>query len=417
MAIRVFHCSAIALLAGTLAGCGGGSDTSVAAGSASPQAFPTLHASQLTGARNAGVKSGWVGTGIGSTLSPSDLRTHYAMASAGLSGAGQTIAIVNAPGSGVIANDFATFSSYYGLPVCNSGAGACTFTRMDLSNGAPVSRSNDWATEIALDVEWAHAMAPAANIVLVIARSSAIADMMAAVSTAASTPGVNVVSMSWGVPEYKGETAYDSVFASYPSTVFFASAGDNGNNGSNQIYPAASPNVTSVGGTSINSLALPSTASSETAWADGGGGASLYESMPAYQSTYLAANSPTIDALNKGKRAIPDIAYDANENQSPVGVYVNGSWWAVGGTSVGAPQWAAITAQLGQYFGGHVPLQAVANGGFNGVLYTLPKDLTDVTSGSDDTSRQACTLCNAVAGYDDVTGLGVPNVGKLVSNF
>jgi subtilase family serine protease len=336
----------------------------------------------------------------------------------GLTGAGQTIAIVDAPGSGNIANDLNTFSAYYGLPKCGAtGGSSCSFTKVDLSNGAAVSSRNDWATEIALDVEWAHAVAPAANIVLVIAKSSSMQDMFSAVNTAATISGVKVVSMSWGAPEFFGEATYDAVFAKYPSTVFFASAGDSGNNGSNQIYPAASPNVTAVGGTSIKSLAASASAVTEAAWTYGGGGASIYEPMPAYQASYLAANNPTIDALNKGKRAIPDIAYNADPNSSPVGVYVNGGWWAVGGTSAGAPQWAGITAQLGQHFGGQLPLQALVNGGFNGRLYALARDFVDITSGSNKTGRAICVLCNATAGFDDVTGLGVPNFLNLVANY
>jgi subtilase family serine protease len=408
----------IAMLAvlGALTGCGGGGP-----GVASnPIATPSYHATEMPDAARRAATAQWIGTGIGSTLSPTDVRTHYNFPSALVNtGAGQTIAIVDAPGSGNIRNDLNTFSAYYGLPQCS--ASPCFFSKTDLSNGAVIASKNDWATEIALDVEWAHAMAPGASIVLVVAKSSGMIDMMNAVSAAAAIPGVVAVSMSWGAPEFSNEAAlYDSIFSAHPGVVFLASSGDTGDNGSNQIYPAASPYVTSVGGSSIKTLALPATSSSETAWSLGGGGASIYESMPVYQSNYLAATNKNLLTLNNGKRAIPDIAYNADPSASPVGVFVNGSWWAVGGTSAGAPQWAAITAQLGQYLSSKsqsVSSVVMTNAGFNNILYKLKSGFYDVTLGSDNTGRRNCSLCTAGTGYDDVSGLGTPNVTNIFGSF
>ena len=364
----------------------------------------------------------WVGTGYGATLSPKDIRAHYNMP-ASLNGTGQTIAIVDAPGSGDIASDLNAFSAYYGLPQCNT-ANPC-FRKLDLSKGAAVSATNDWAVEIALDVEWAHAVAPAANSVLVVAASSSMTDMFNAVRTAATLPGVTAVSMSWGALEYSAETTarFDGLFASYPSVIFFAASGDSGNNGSNQNYPAASPYVTAVGGTSIRNLSLTSS-TSETAWALGGGGASIYETMPRYQVSYLSGTK--ILSLNRGRRAIPDVAYNADNATSPFGVVSKGRWYAVGGTSAGAPQWAAITALMGQYLQAKgVSLSSLlqGNGGFNSLIYQAKLQQAnslsffDVTTGSDNTGRGVCALCNAGPGYDDVTGLGVPNVGNFLGYF
>jgi subtilase family serine protease len=405
------------VMALALTACGVGGGTSMGDGSSA--ANPTYHATLLK-TIDPQVQAGWIGTGIGSTLSPADMLAHYSYLPANTTGSGQTIAIVDAPGSGNIASDLNTFSSYYQLPLCNA-SNPC-FQKVDLSNGAAVSSRNDWAQEIALDVEWAHAMAPAAKLILVVAKSSSMTDMMAAVNTAAEQPGVVAVSMSWGATEFSGETsaAYDGLFAKYPSIVFFASAGDTGDNGSNQIYPAASPYVTGVGGTTIQKLGTP-TAGSEVAWSRGGGGASLYEKMPVYQTRYLT--NTTVGSLNHGMRAIPDVAYDADPNSSPVGVYVNGAWYAIGGTSVGAPQWAAIIARFAQDLQGGLPSLVRGNTGFNNLIYQAKimnassDSFYDITSGSDATSRRTCALCSAVVGYDDVTGLGAPDVGNLFGYF
>lgn len=403
-----------------MAACGGG-EADVAPAIDTPVVVALNHNKALTNEESPSQSNG-IGTGIGSTLSPADLRTRYNMPPQYL-GVGQTIAIVDAPGSGNIANDLNTFSSYYTLPLCNT-ANNC-FQKIDLSNGRPVSKSNDWAIEIALDVEWAHAMAPAAKIILVIAASASLPDMMAAVRTAAAQKGVVAISMSWGAAEYSAETsnAYDGVFSSNPGMVFFAASGDAGNNGRNQIYPAASPYVTAVGGSSIKSLGA-STVSNETAWSLGGGGASIFESMPSFQSLFLSGSNML--ALNHGKRAIPDVAYNADPASSPVGVYANGSWYAVGGTSAGAPQWAAIMAQFAQYLQTKsVLLSSMVQGsaGFNSLIYQAKlqqaskSSFFDITTGSDNTGRGACVLCSARPGYDDVTGLGVPNVGNFLGYF
>jgi subtilase family serine protease len=403
----------------TLLGCGGGAD--VAQTDPAPVASAHLHAAPMQAGEQR-VASSWIGTGIGTTLSPADLHSHYNMPTS-VTGAGQTIAIVDAPGSGNIANDLNTFSTYYHLPLCNS-ANPC-LQKIDLSNGKTVSRTNDWATEIALDVEWAHAVAPAAKIVLVIAASSSMTDMFNAVRTAAAQPNVAAVSMSWGATEYSSETssAFDGLFASYPGVVFLASSGDAGNNGSNQCYPAASPYVTAVGGTSIKSLALTSR-SSEVAWSLSGGGASIYEAMPIYQTSYLTGTNSLV--LNKGKRAIPDVSYNADNANSPVGVYANSNWYAVGGTSAGAPQWAGITALFSQYLqkkGSLLSTLVRGNSGFNNLIYQAKiqqgsqVSFFDVTIGSDQTGRGVCALCVAGVGYDDVTGLGVPNVGNFLGHF
>jgi len=396
------------------AGCGGGGSNGVNISMSTSNAVPLSFAS-LAGSN-----------GLYGSLSPANLKTHYNFPSQ-YTGVNQTIVIVDAPGSANVASDLNVFNGAYGLPLCNT-TNAC-FQLIDLSNGAKVASNNDWAAEIALDTQWAHAMAPAAKIVLVQAKSSSLTDLLAALKVAVTQANVVAISMSWGATEFSSETSsiYDGFFKSYPNIAFFAAAGDSGNNGSNQIYPAASPYVTAVGGSSIRSLALPMTATSEVAWAEGGGGPSIYEAMPSYQSSFmLATNDTQVLSLNKNKRAIPDVAYNADPNASPVVVYIKGAWYYIGGTSEGAPQWAAIVANLGQYLhskGSSVATLLGANGGFNGVLHQTKLEQAnsnsffDVSVGSNDTSNKPCILCSASAGFNDVTGLGVPNVGNLFGHF
>ncbi|MFI4939337.1 MAG: hypothetical protein ACHP7O_03165, partial [Burkholderiales bacterium] len=213
--IRLGQILAIAATVAGLSACGGDGPELPNQSQVTPQATAAYHAVQMSDPAGLLAQHPWIGTGIGSTMSPSDMQTHYSFPSAATNtGAGQTIAIVDAPGSGNIVNDLNTFSSYYGLPTCATSP--CFFTKTDLSNGAKVSSRNDWAIEIALDVEWAHSMAPNANIVLVIAKSSSMTDMMNAVTTAANIPGVVAVSMSWGAAEFSAESSYDSIFGSHP---------------------------------------------------------------------------------------------------------------------------------------------------------------------------------------------------------
>jgi subtilase family serine protease len=217
---------------------------------------------------------------------------------------------------------------------------------------------------------------------LVEAETNNLTDLLSAVNYAAGYPGVVAVSMSWGSAEFSTEHSYDSYF-SKSGVVFFASAGDNG---AGVLWPSSSPNVVSVGGTTLN-LGTTGAVISETAWSGGGGGVSAYEQQPAYQTTY---------GLKYAKRSIPDVSYDADPN---TGVMVYDStpydsttgWWTVGGTSAGAPQWAAIHA-LGLTTG---------NANFyldTGQSYSL--HFRDIKSGSNGYP--------ATVGYDLATGLGSP---------
>ncbi len=191
--------------------------------------------------------------------------------------------------------------------------------------------------------------------------------------------------MSWGGKEFEEEKNLDSHFMSANGAIFFASSGDSGWGAS---WPAASPNVVSVGGTS---LALKNNGSldREEAWQGSGGGISAYESQPSYQKSYSIPKA-------KGMRAIPDVSYNADPH-SGFSVYAKGKWYVMGGTSAGAPQWAAIRS-LGM---------SAANEKFytdkaSDSHATYFRDITSGTNGD-------CTYyCQARKHYDYITGLGSP---------
>ena len=194
----------------------------------------------------------------------------------------------------------------------------------------PPPSNIDWQLEACLDVEWAHAIAPNATILLVEATSASDSDLLSAVDYATSQPGVVAVSMSWGNNEFSSEpsSSFEDHF-NKPGITFFASSGDDG---TNVMWPAASANVVSVGGTTLN-LNSAGKVISETAWGNSSGGVSNYVAKPIFQTNF---------GLTYPNRAVPDVSYNGDANTG-VSVY-NGTWWKVGGTSAGAPQWAAIHA-------------------------------------------------------------------------
>jgi len=329
-----------------------------------------------------------------SGLTASETRTAYGFSSVSETGAGQTIAIVDSYNDPNIQSDLATFDSKMGLAAAN-------LTVVNQSGGSSLPQTDpDWALEISLDVEWAHAIAPGANILLVEASSDNLNDLLTAVHYATTVSSVSVVSMSWGSSEFNGETSYDSYFttpAGHQGITFVGASGDDGSPG---IWPAMSTNVLAVGGTTLN---VSSTGAyiSEKAWNGSGGGTSPYESEPSWQQSVQST----------GKREGPDVAYDADPNTG-FAVYDSladdgqSGWFQVGGTSDAAPQWAALLADANQ------GRAAAGEGTLNGAqaaIYTLPSsDFHDITSGSNGGY-------SAKAGYDEVTGRGTP-IANLVIN-
>jgi kumamolisin len=235
------------------------------------------------------------------------------------------IAIVDAGDYPTAAADLAAFSSYYGIPPADF--------EIKYSDGVPPVYS-DWEVEEALDIEWAHAMAPKAKLFLVVSKQINTDPTWNAVIYAAklvANNGGGVVSMSWGDPEVKQELKWDKFFTE-PGVVYFAAAGDSGIGVS--IYPGASPNVVSVGGTYFNRENGDFV--DEVYYTGGGGGdISPYEPIPSYQSG--------IAGIVGSYRGYPDVASDF----CCAPIYLEGAWYSVGGTSWGTPTFAGIVNAAG----------------------------------------------------------------------
>ncbi|HEV2371739.1 MAG TPA: S53 family peptidase [Streptosporangiaceae bacterium] len=317
-------------------------------------------------------------------------------------GKGQVIAVVDAFRDKTALADLNTFNTQYGYPqlsTCTSLTQAGPCFKAYNPQGTP-STNRIWNGEESLDIEWAHAEAPAAKIVLVQTKDAFPPSMFMGVTYAGTTLKATEVSMSWDTPQYAGETSYDSAFT-HPGTLYTGSSGDYGHYSE---YPAAAPNVIAVGGTTLKGCggtSCPGTVH-ETAWSGSGGGISTFEKIAGYQSSYTGAVSgaATVNALTGGKRGIPDVSFDANP-ATGVSVYSSayGGWLTLGGTSVSAPNWAGILAAGAS--AGKTALQgdsAIYSGGYK-------TNLRDITSGS----NGGCgTDCRAGKGYDLVTGLGSP---------
>ena len=319
-------------------------------------------------------------------------------------GSGTTIAIVDAYDDPKIANDLHQFDLQFGLS-------DPTLTKVNETGGTALPAANaGWITEIALDVEWAHAIAPGANILLVEANSASYSDLFTAVKYAADAPGVVAVSMSWGGSEFSSESSYDSYFTTpsgHGGVTFVAASGDSG---SPVSYPAISPNVLSVGGTTLD-LNSQGGYGSETGWSDSGGGISAYESQPSYQKRVVTQSTT--------HRTNPDVAYDADPNTGfPVYDSYNNPasspWGQWGGTSDAAPQWAALIAiaDQGRALAGKAALDGATQ--TLPMLYAMPSsDFHDITSGR----SVGHPKYSASVGYDLVTGRGTPYANLVVADL
>ncbi len=335
-------------------------------------------------------------------LSPSQMRRAYGVDQVTFGGvvgdgAGQTIAIVTAYDHPGILADLRTFDRTFGLP-------DPPFVKL-WSQGQP-SVDPVWALETALDVEWAHAIAPAASLLLIEAPSSDSSDLVAAVDFARRQPGVSVVSMSWGLPEFAGQGVYDGVFTTPAGreagagVSFVAASGDAGA-AQGPLWPSVSPNVLAVGGTQIR-VEVSGDYVSEAGWSGSGGGTSRYAAAPASQSAL------TGDA----RRSTPDVAYNASDPSgvsvySSVGWNGRSGWFRVAGTSAGAPQWAGLLALANQ---GRARSGKPALDGALPSVYALPASaFHDIVGGGNGYV--------AGPGYDLVTGRGTPFADRVVAGL
>lgn len=329
------------------------------------------------------------GLGPAGGMTPAQMWSFYGVGQDAGTGS-NTIAIVDAFHYPTALQDFNTFSSTFNLPVeasSNPNNATNQVLQVIYASGKQPVVDAGWSQEAALDIEWAHAIAPTAKIILVEAASNSYVDLFAAVDVAVRTPGVREVSMSWSGSEFSLENTYDFHFTGR-SAVCFAASGDAG--GQTQ-YPAASPYVVAVGGTSVatdNAGALLS----ETGWSGSGGGVSKYERKPAYQTSVFVIPS--------NRRGIPDVSADADPNTG-VAVYDStpygglSGWMVFGGTSVSCPCLAAMANRAGHFYaGGLAQLTAMYK-----KLGT--SSFRDITVGRAATFR--CTT-----GWDFITGVGSP---------
>lgn len=356
-----------------------------------------------------------------------------------LDGTGQTIVIVDAFGSPTISNDLAVFDATFGIPAPPSFTIVCP-------QGCPTFNPRDtahdtigWSLETSLDVEYAHAMAPKAKIVLVVAATSSGNAINVAERYAIDHFPGSVISQSFGEPEFLIHANSAQILQGHQNFIramqrritMLASAGDfGGSNGAsiaNAAFPASDPLVTAVGGTEglpyPTGLAVSGTYGAEQVWnendpADGlviatGGAPSLIFPVPAFQN-----------GLGLTSRTIPDVAYNAAVDG---GVLVfwsalgppNVGLFIVGGTSAGSPQWAAIVALANQYSAAH---GHGALGYLNPAIYQLAQgphyatDLHDITVGNNKLGGVLPGF-SAGTGYDFATGWGTPNVTNLIPDL
>ena len=346
-------------------------------------------------------------------LVPNQIRTAYGFGSLSdpnftTRGRGQTIYIVDAFTGSNVLGDLNVFSAEFGLPLMDSNS----FQIVNANDGG-LSPAVDplWAGEIAMDVQWAHAIAPKARIVLVQADTALPQDLFRAVQLAARmSEGSNggVVSMSFSLPPEADpfNSHFENVFKSSPRTTFVAAAGDT----TGASYPATSPNVLAVGGTLllVDPSGIPIT--DETAWQLTGGGTSAVYSHPSYQDS-LRPNNALFNRL------VPDVAYNADP-ESGIAVYnstntVGIAGWmpgGFGGTSAGAVQWAAlialtnnVRARTGQpTIGSHAIVDIYQ------IAQQNPSAFNDITSGGPVGQI-------AGPGFDLSTGWGTPHATELIS--
>ncbi len=368
---------------------------------------------------------------------PAQIRGAYGINNLPLDGTGQTIAIVDAYDDPVIFQALDLFDQQLGLTAAGASlyqqyGPASSFLSVLNENGQasplPVTDPNgagtdNWEAEEALDVEWTHAVAPGAHIILVEAASQSLPDLMTAVAAAAAQPGVSVVSMSWGFPESasglaSAEAQYDHYFttpAGHQGVTFVASTGDYGS--AVPEYPAFSPNVVAVGGTSL-SLNADGSYNTETGWGyyanqlgtfiGSGGGVSQYESEPGYQQ----------GVQSTGSRNFADVSFIADPATGawiadPYNIPGSNPWEIAGGTSLSAPAWAGLIALVdqGRTTAGEKTLGAAGATETQTALYNLPQsDFNVIASGSNG-------AFTAQAGYNLVTGLGTPIANNLVTDL
>jgi subtilase family serine protease len=372
------------------------------------------------------------------TYSPAQIRAAYglpALSATGVTptamqaaqmGAGQTIYIVDSNNDPNVAAELATFDQKFGLvgcvaspilptmklPLAAAPTTSCTLSVVySTSTGAMTSTvpayDSGWQTEIALDVQWSHATAPLARIILIEAPDASINSLLGAIALA-NNMGPGVVSMSFGGQEGSWTSSVDSYFTTANMT-YVAAAGDSG---AGVEWPSVSPHVLAVGGTSLTYTSGSNR--SETVWSGTGGAVSQYTPTPSYQVSSMLGMGVL------AHRAVSDVAFNADPATGQYIAIINpgstsAGWLSAGGTSLSTPQWAgllaianAVRAQSAKPALGQP--HALLYGQIAGTPSTYASAFADITSGVDG----SCNTCVAKVGYDTPTGLGTPNAAGLL---
>ena len=389
----------------------------------------------------AGSASPMAGGSVVATYSPAQIRAAYDLpllpaagtaltpAQAAQLGAGQTIYIVDAMHDPNVVAELAAFNQKFGLPGCTTKpiatnaslplppapASGCEFsvvynTPSSAMTATAPAYNSGWAMEITLDVQWAHATAPLARIVLIEAPDASINSLLGAVRLA-NQMGPGIVSMSFGAAEGNWTASVDSAFTG-KNMSYLAATGDSG---SGVFWPSVSSNVLAVGGTTLSYSG--SGARSEAAWSGTGGGVSTYTALPAYQTGNVAG------LANLLRRNVADVAFNGDPASGQyVAVMTPGSgaasWFSVGGTSLSTPQWAGVLAiaNASRALQAKAPLglpHSTLYGQIAAVPGTFASSFADITRGS----NGSCGVCTARVGYDPLGGLGTPNVKSLLASL
>jgi subtilase family serine protease len=324
-------------------------------------------------------------------LTPTDIRTAYALPAAGAHG--RTVAIVDAYDDPNAEADLAVYRSTFGLPPCTAANGC--FRKVDQRGGTAFPAPDaGWAQEIALDLDMVSAACPDCHILLVEADGADMPSLGGAENTAATAPGVVAVSDSFGSTESSDELSWDTRYFTHPGVALVAASGDSGGpsllGSGGAIYPAASPLVTAVGGTSLVRSSTPR-GWSESAWGGSGYGCSAYEPRPTWQAATTCRGRSIADVAAVADPQTGVASYDS---------YQSSGWKVAGGTSAAAPIIASIYALAGNTRGLVGASRAYASAGA----------LNDVTAGGGGGLLGIVgSSGTGAAGYDGPTGLGSPH--------
>jgi subtilase family serine protease len=391
MRLRKWGLAALTLVCGAVVGTGASAQGPVersgntyhhaVCGHGNPNGTARCYAHVVTNAKGEELAGGVTPNAVPSGYGPADLRSAYNITASGSSAT--TIAIVDAYGYPNAEADLATYRAQYGLPACTTANGCFKKVNQSGVQGSYPALDVGWAQEQALDIDMASAMCPNCKILLVQATSATLANLATAVNTAAATPGVTVISNSYGGSE-TGSTTYESAY-NHPGKAITVSSGDSGYG---VEFPASSPNVIAVGGTHLV-RASNARGWDETAWTSGGSGCSTVYAKPSFQTDTGCSKRMEADVSAVGDPNTGVAVYGPTTRRAS-------GWMVFGGTSVSAPLIGGIYGTTG-----HTPTGAAS-------IYANKSLLNDVTSGSNG-SCGGTYLCTAGANYDGPTGNGTPN--------